>query len=69
MKKILLVIAIAVLAGIYAQATQIDTNATTSVTTKVPARVGELLIGKTGGTTTVWAASGQTTNDWTKLSN
>lgn len=69
MKKALLILALCILAGIYARATQIDTNATTTVTGYVPGRVGEVLIGKTGGTTTVWIASGQTTNGWTKVSN
>ena len=51
------------------RATQIDTNATTTITLYTPQRVGEVLVGNTGGTTTVWIASGQTTNGWTKVSN
>ena len=62
--------AIGFLAGLprIANATQVDTNATTVVTNYVPGRLADVLIGKTGSTTTVWLATGQTTGSWTQIS-
>lgn len=47
-----------------ARATQVDTNSTTTATQYAPQLVGEVLIGKTGGTDTVWVAKDNTTNGW-----
>jgi len=46
---------------------RVDTNATTSWTGYVPRDIGDILIGKTGGTNAVYMAAGITTNDWVKL--
>lgn len=48
-------------------AAQSDTNATTTVTQYTPEYVGDTLVGKTGGTNTVWIAVGATTNDWIQV--
>ena len=48
---------------------QVDTNATTDVTTYTPriAR-GDVLVGSKGaGTNAVWIAKGATTNDWVQI--
>lgn len=46
-----------------------DTNSTTSVTTKLPKGPNTTLLGKTGGTNTVWINHDGTTNGWVKVSN
>ena len=43
---------------------QVDTNATTSVTTYTASKAGSLLAGKTGGTNTIWIATAAGTNSW-----
>ncbi len=48
---------------------QVDTNATTTATTKTPAFAGQTLAGKVGGTNKVWIAAGTTTNDWVAVSS
>jgi hypothetical protein len=53
--------------GFVAATAQTDTNATTSVTTKTPKYVGQILVGATGSTSSVWVAKGVTTNDWVKV--
>jgi hypothetical protein len=51
--------------GFVAATAQADTNATTSVTTKTPKFIGQILVGGAGtGTNGVWIAKGLTTNDW-----
>lgn len=45
-------------------AVRIDTNATTTIADYTPARVGEIIAGKIGGTNVAWLAVGATTNDW-----
>ena len=47
-----------------AEAFQFDTNATTTASQYTPQLPGEVLIGKTGSTDTVWIAKGNTSNDW-----
>ena len=47
---------------------QIDTNTTTSVTTKTPAHVGQVLVGgAVAQYDALWYAKGITTNDWVRL--
>ena len=48
---------------------QSDTNATTTATQYTPRRIGDILEGNTGATTsnTLWIAYGATTNDWLRL--
>ena len=46
---------------------QLDTNATTTVTAYTPRDIGDILIGRTGSTGDVWMATGWTTNNWKKL--
>lgn len=58
-----------ILAPVVSRAWQVDTNATTSITTIVPEKPSDILIGAKGGTSTVWIAKGQTTNDWVQVSN
>ena len=53
--------------GFIAATAQVDTNATTSVTTKTPEYVGQILVGATGSTSSVWVAKGVTTNDWVEV--
>jgi len=48
---------------------QTDANSTTTNTVYTPGAVGQMLIGSTGSTSTVWIAKGVTTNDWVKVSN
>lgn len=51
----------------YATAAQADTNASTTATAYVPAFVGQVLVGATGSTSSVWIAKGVTTNDWVQV--
>ena len=46
----------------------VDTNAVTTTSIYTPAKVGGILIGKTGpGTNAVWISKGLTTNDWVQV--
>lgn len=62
-------IVLALAAPLVGSAWQSDTNATTSVTTKTPDKPSDILLGKTGGTNTVWVNHDGTTNGWVKVSN
>jgi hypothetical protein len=47
---------------------QIDTNAVTSITTKTPGQVGQLLVGgAVAQYDALWYAKGATTNDWVRF--
>jgi len=49
-------------------AAQVDTNATTSITTKTPGHVGQLLVGGVVAQyDALWHAKGSTTNDWIRI--
>ena len=49
---------------------QTDAAATNTVTTAyLPARVGQVLVGKVSTTGAVWIATSVSTNGWTKVSN
>ena len=43
---------------------RVDTNATTSITTYTPRKVGDVLLGKVASTNCMWVARGLTTNNW-----
>jgi hypothetical protein len=45
----------------------VDTNSTTVTTVYTPSYVGKVLVGAIDGTTTVWSATGETTNDWSQI--
>lgn len=47
----------------------VDTESTTTTTNYTPAGVGQLLVGKTGGTNEAWIACGTTVNDWVLITD